>query len=116
MENFIEELRNHLPLYSVALFDNASHQVMESTLQLIDDVFNSRWSRLPEYCPHLAPVEKGFSLVWGYVRRRSILANLRPREILNDAFNYYSVGGPGAAVCRQLFNIYYRNYYSETLV
>ena len=106
-------MSNFLPLNSVALYDNASHQVMESTLQLIDDVFESWWSRLPEYCPHLAPVEKGFSLVWGYVRRRSIEANLRPREVLADAFQYYSIGGPGASACHNLFNVHFRNYFGE---
>jgi hypothetical protein len=106
-------MRNFLPANSVALFDNASHQVMESTLQLIDDVFQSWWCRLPEYCPQLAPVEKGFSLVRGYVRRRSIEANSRPREVLVDAFQYYSIGGPGAAACHNLFNVYFQNRYDH---
>ena len=63
---------------------------MEGTLQLIDDVFESRWSRLPEYCPHLAPVEKGFSLVWNFVRRRSLAERLNPQELLAKGFAFYS--------------------------
>ena len=102
MENFIEEMRNFLPLNAVAMFDNTSHQVMESTLRLI---MESCWSRLPEYCPHLAPVEKGFSLVWGYVRRRSIEANLCPREVLADVFQYYSISGLRASACHNFFNV-----------
>jgi transposase len=97
VETFLEHLRPYLMPNAVALFDNASIQVMESTLQLVDEMFVGRWVRLIEYCPHLAPIEKVFALVWNLVRRRWIEAVRHPLEILIEGFRYYSVGGPGAS-------------------
>lgn len=109
VEAFVHNMQPLLPHGSVCLFDNASINVAESTLQVIDQVFNGNWLRNAEYCPQLAPIEKCFSVVWGYVRRRWIQANRRPLPTIIEAFEYYSVGGPGATAIRGFFNIYIRN-------
>ena len=109
VENFVTALATVLGPNDLLLFDNASIHVVESTLTVIDRVFNQNWKRNVEYCPHLNPIEKGFSLVWNYIRRRWIEAQRQPRQVLQDAFEYYSIGGPGGNICRGLFNVYARN-------
>lgn len=109
VELFLRNLQPFLLPGSFGLFDNASIQVMQNTLELVDDIFVGMWGRLPEYCPQLAPIEKVFSLVWGYVRRRWLEASQHPLRILCEAFQHYSVGGPGASSIRPLFNVYLRN-------
>jgi hypothetical protein len=109
VEDFLHDLESFLTVNSVALFDNASIQTVDSTLRLIDRIFNQQWIKNVEYCPQLAPVERGFSLVWSYVRRRWLDAQRNPLQVLRDAFDYYSVGGDGATACYNLFNLYFEN-------
>ena len=74
---------------------------------MIDRIFNQQWIKNVEYCPQLAPVERGFSLVWSYVRRRWLETQRNPLQVLRDSFDYYSVHRrrDGAAACYNLFNL-----------
>ena len=109
VEEFIESLSYLITDGDCCLFDNASIHVVDSTLTVIDRVFNHNWKRNVEYCPQLNPIEKGFSLIWAYVQRRWLDAQRNPLQVLNDAFRYYSIGGPAGFTCAGLFSVYTRN-------
>lgn len=109
VEEFVEHLAQLITPNDCLLFDNASIHVVDSTLVVIDRVFNGNWKRNVEFCPQLNPIEKGFALIWSYVQRRWLDAQRNPLRVLEDAFQYYSVGGPGGNICKTLFNVYARN-------
>jgi hypothetical protein len=68
---------------------------MRSILQ----VFHGSWVRNAAYSPRLAPIEKGFSLVWRLVQQRWEAAQQDPMRVLEECFRYYEVGQPGESVC-----------------
>ena len=107
VEDFLHDLEPFSSVNSVFLFDNASIQTVDSTLRMIDRIFNQQWIKNVEYCPQLAPVERGSSLVWSYVRRRWLETQRYPLQVLRDSFDYYSVHRrrDGAAACYNLFNL-----------
>ncbi len=74
---------------SVCLLDNASVNVCEESLQVVDRVFNGRWVRNAAYSPRLAPIERGFSLVWALVQKRWEEAQRDPIRVLEECFRYY---------------------------
>ena len=108
VETFIESLSYLITDGDCCLFDNASIHVVDSTLTVIDRIFNHNWKRNVEYCPHLNPIEKGFSMIWNYVRSHWLDAQRNPVIVLNNAFRYYSIGGPCGKNCEGLFNVYAR--------
>ena len=94
---------------SVCLLDNASVNVCEESLQVVDRVFNGRWARNAAYSPRLAPIERGFSLVWALVQKRWEDAQRDPIRVLEECFRYYEVGQPGGKACSGFFNVYRTN-------
>ena len=106
---FLNGLQPFVLVNSVCLMDNASVNVCESSLQVVDLVFHSRWVRNAAYSPRLAPIERGFSLVWGLVRQRWEDAQRDPMRVLEECFRYYEVGQPGGSTCSGFFNVYRRN-------
>lgn len=71
---------------SVGLFDNATVNTCERSLQAVDSVFNEKWARNAPYSPRLAPIERGFSLVWNLVQQRWHEAQQNPIRILEECF------------------------------
>jgi hypothetical protein len=94
---------------SLCLLDNASVNVCEESLQVVDRVFNGRWARNAAYSPRLAPIERGFSLVWALVQKRWEEAQRDPIRVLEECFRYYEVGQPGGIACSGFFNVYRTN-------
>ena len=94
---------------SMGLFDNASVNTCEESLQVVDRVFGGRWARNAPYSPRLAPVERGFSAVWNLVRQQWQEAQMDPIRIVEESFKYYQVGSPGGQTCSSFFNVYRRN-------
>lgn len=94
---------------SLGLFDNATVNTCEESLQSVNRVFDGRWARNAPYSPRLAPIERGFSLVWNLVRERWEEAQMDPIRVLLECFKYYEVGSPGGSVCSAFFNVYRRN-------
>ena len=107
--HFLENLQPFLLPTSVGLFDNASVNTCEASLQVSDRVFNGRWARVAPNSPRLSPIERGFSLVWTLVRSRWAEAQRNPIRVLEECFDYYSIGSPGGHMCSAFFNIYRRN-------
>jgi len=70
ISHFLEGLQPFLLPTSIGLFDNASVNTSEASLQVVDRVFNGRWARVAPNSPRLSPIERGFSLVWALVRSR----------------------------------------------
>lgn len=54
-------------------------------------------------------MEKGFSLVWRYVRGRENRAAIDPVGVINEAFQYYSTTGLKGYKDRGHFNKYKRH-------
>ena len=107
IQHFLDGLQPFLLTTSVGLFDNASVNTSEESLQAVERVFGGKWA--PPYSPRLAPVERGFSLVWKLVRQRWEEAQLDPIRVLQECFKYYQVGSPRGSVCSSFFNVYRRN-------
>jgi transposase len=76
------------------IFDNASIQVEEGSLAVVDNVTDGLWKRIPPYNPRLAPIERGFAMVWQEVRRNEKEALADPIGTIHKAFEKYSVIGP----------------------
>lgn len=92
--SFVNNLRPLITSTDFVLFDNASIQMEQESLETVDDVFHGLWKRVPAYSFRLSSVERGFSVVWGEVRRNSEYAISDPEGAINAAFTKYSVGGP----------------------
>ena len=110
IRDFLTGLEPFLQLHkSVGLFDNATVNTCENSLQVIDRVFNERWARNAPHSPRLAPIERGFSLVWNLVQQKWQEAQQNPIRVLEECFAYYQVGAPGGLLCSSFFNVYRRN-------
>ena len=93
-QSFIDNSKNCITTEDMLLFDNASIQVEEQSLAVVDEVFGGRWKRVPAYSSRLSPVERGFAMIWAEVRRNSEAAMAEPVGTINTAFEKYAVGGP----------------------
>jgi len=109
IQSYLNGLEPFVLQDSVCLLDNASVNVCEDSLQVVDRVFNGRWARNAAYSPRLAPIERGFSLVWRLVQQRWEEAQRDPIRVLEECFRYYEVGQPGGIACSGFFNVYRRN-------
>lgn len=65
----------------------------KSWIEETEDVFNGLYDFCAPYCPHLKPIEKGFSNVKGWIREHEDEALSHPVQFLNEAFELYSVTG-----------------------
>ena len=101
---------------SLGLFDNTTVNTCEEYLQSVNRLFDGRWARNASYSPRLAPIERGFSLVWNFVRESWEEAQVDPISVLLECFKYYEVGSPGGSVCSAFFNVYRRNNRGEPIV
>jgi hypothetical protein len=99
IQSYLNGLEPFVLQDSVCLLDNASVNVCEDSLQVVDRVFNGRWARNAAYSPRLAPIERGFSLVWRLVQQRWEEAQRDPIRVLEECFRYYEVGQPGGIAC-----------------
>jgi len=109
IQHFLTGLELYLLPTSLGLLDNASVNTCEESLQAVNRVFDGRWARNAPYSPRLAPIERGFSLVWNLVRERWEEAQQDPIRVLLECFKYYEVGSPGGSTCSAFFNVYRRN-------
>jgi hypothetical protein len=109
IQSFMNGLRPYVLDNSVCLMDNASVNVCETSLQVVDLVFHGSWVRNAAYSPRLAPIERGFSLVWRLVQQRWEEAQRDPMRVLEECFRFYEVGQPGGSICSGFFNVYRRN-------
>ena len=109
IENFLLGLQTYIEPSSIALFDNAAVNTCDASLDTVNRIFGTRWVRNAPYSPKLAPIERGFSLVWNLVRQRWAEALITPLPVLLECFHYYSVNQPGGATCSSFFNVYRRN-------
>jgi len=69
-------------------------------------IFNGRWKRVPPYSPRLAPIERGFSLIWNHVRRREWETERDPEQAIRNAFLEYSIIGPSGHKAKRHFSMY----------
>ena len=68
VREFVESIKNSLPLFAYGLFDNASNQRTDDVRIAIEDVFGGYFMYCSPYSPELKPIERGFSLVKQYIR------------------------------------------------
>ena len=109
IENFLLGLQPFIEPSSLALFDNATVNTCDASLDTVNRIFGTRWVRNAPYSPKLAPIERGFSLVWNLVRQRWAEALINPLPVLLESFFHYTVGQPGGETCSSFFNVYRRN-------
>lgn len=110
-ETIEEVFRTHLeplviPGTSSLILDNASIHAVDSTLAEMERIMHGRFKFVPSYSPRCSPVERGFSLIWRYVRDREEQAQRDPIGLIKEAFAYYSVTGAGGYKCRNHFSGY----------
>jgi hypothetical protein len=99
VKSFIE---NNLKLvitdHSFLIHDGASVNACPDTAAGIISTFGDRSHQIASYSHDLSPVERGFANIWRYVRENFNRRTQTARDILNEAFSFYGVGSPGAAV------------------
>lgn len=91
---------------SVLILDNASIHWAPSTLLVTNRICRGRFKFVPSYSPRCSPIERGFSLIWNYVRAREAQAAADPIGTIQAAFFHYSVMGPDGHKARNHFRLY----------
>ena len=107
-EVFREQLEPLIVPGDFLMADNAAIHLAPTTLMEMERITTGRFKFVPTYSPCCSPVEKGFSLVWTYVRAREDRAARDPVGVINEAFQYYSTTGPKGYKARGHFNNYKR--------
>lgn len=111
VETFLRDDLSHvLSDGDVVLHDGASVHLVESTMILLDEITEGRHVQVAPYSHDLSPVEKGFANIWKYVRGNWNKTNQSATEILNAAFQLYSVGGIFGDSAQGHWNLYNRNH------
>jgi hypothetical protein len=110
VREFVESIRDSLPLFAYGLFDNASNQRTDDVRRAIEDVFDGFFMYCSPYSPELKPIERGFSLVKRYIRDKEAEWGEDHIGLINAAFHHYSVGQPGGLKAYNLFKVYRENY------
>ena len=84
---------------------------------MLNRCFLGRYKYCAPYSPELKPVEKGFSNVKSYIRERDNdhYWQSHPLELIEEAFEYYSIRAESGSVAENHFRIYYdnNNYYKQ---
>lgn len=109
---FLEKMRPHCAEKRwVGLFDNAPNQRTDMARTHMQNIFHGVYYYCAPYCPHLKPVEHGFSLVKRYIREHYDDAG-DPIAQIHAAFLHYSDrdGMHGKEAAANLFNLYRRNH------
>lgn len=88
------------------IMDNASIHWMASTLLETERITRGRFKFVPAYSPRCSPIERGFSLIWRYVRAREDEAARDPIGVIQAAFLHYSTQGPMGYKARNHFSAY----------
>ena len=110
VREFVESIRDRLPLDAFGLFDNASNQRTDGVRVAIEAVFNGFFLYCSAYSPELKPIERGFSLVKRYIRENESDWEGDHLSLINAAFHHYSVGQPGGLEAYNLFKVYRENH------
>ena len=94
--DFLEYVAQCVPDYSHLLLDNASNQKSKIVTDALLRLFPDRHTYVPGYSPRLKPIERGFSNVKRYIRKREHEGRVDPVALINEAFHYYSFAGEGS--------------------
>lgn len=92
------------------LLDKASIHWAPSTLLETERITRGRFKFVPAYSPRCSPIERGFSLIWRYVRAREEQAARDPIGVVQSAFFHYSTQGPEGYKARNHFSAYRRSH------
>ena len=94
------------------MHDGASVHMHPTTMQLLNQItYGHHITMQAAYSHDLSPVERGFSVVWQYIRSQwSHTYQGTPEQLINDAFFRYSVAGPMSHVAKGHWNMYQRNH------
>jgi hypothetical protein len=79
---------------TMVILDGASVHGTPTTGAILESVTNGNYKVVAPYSHELSPIEKGFSLIWGYVRQHYKEAQEDPLGVIDDAFHQYSIRGP----------------------
>jgi hypothetical protein len=111
-ENFLKEDFQSVYCPGQVMFhDGASIHMTRSTLDLLDNITGGLHLKVSAFSHDLSPVEKGFSNVWGYIRRHwDPLGGKSPSQAINEAFYEYSTIGPCGNAAKGHFDLYQRNH------
>jgi hypothetical protein len=111
VQKFLVKLAKVLPADSYGILDNATNQRTPLVQEALENIFGGMYQYCAPYSPHLKPVERGFSLVKRYIQLRDDDLTKSARELINEAFQYYSVdeGCHGKALYK-FFDIYRVNH------
>lgn len=94
----------------VGLFDNASiHKTIDAVIS-INVHFNGLYSFVPQYSPHMKPIELGFAMIRKWLEEHDELCESNPRLALETAFHLHSEIGPYGYKCRNFWRQYKRNH------
>jgi transposase len=109
--SFLRNLRIFLMPDQFGIVDNAAIHHTEDAREALENCFvGGRYAFCAKYSPHLKPIERCFALVKNWVRERDEAAVRNPIQVINAAFDNYSVGKPGASSVRGHWVGYFNMY------
>ena len=107
-------IRNKLaPLFRddyILILDNARNQTTLEVRITMNTHLNGQYIYNAPYSPELKPIERAFSMIRRWIRENEFDDTKSDIELINDAFNLYSVLGDKGHCCNNLFNLYDRNH------
>lgn len=114
-EHVIHFIRHHLvpvfPENAFLLLDNARNQQNPEVHASMEELIGGRREYASPNSPHLKPIERGFSMIRGWIRANEMHANqYDPTALIHQAFELYSVAGERGNRCFELFDLYRENH------
>ena len=106
---FLAKLAPMLHFTSFGIIDNSSTHKTPDALHTLNSTFRGQYLFSTEYSPDLKPIEKGFSQVKRWIRRREDDATRDPVGTINSAFELYSTTGEKSSAARGNWKIYFSN-------
>ena len=104
-----EKLAPVFPDDAYLILDNASNQKHASVQEAMERDLKGRYFYCSPYSPELKPIERAFSMVRAWIRNHENdpTASL---DLIEEAFQLYSVLGERGFHCRNLFHLYDENH------
>ena len=97
------------PANAFLILDNASNQKHASVQMAMEGYLKGRYFYCSPYSPELKPIERAFSMVRSWIRNHEN-DPAESRDLIQQAFQLYSVEGERGYHCHNLFRLYDENY------
>ena len=106
---FINVLEERMDIDSFIVLDRAAIHRTDEVKRRFQQISQGRFRYCAAYSPHLKPVELMFKMVKDYIkRRRDEDKIIRPEDLIDEAFRYFSPGGGGCDSVFGCWSLYFK--------